>query len=154
MRVCSKAGCTRPAVSTLTYDYGNQSVVLGPAASVHDPHALDLCEHHAERLTVPKGWEVIRLQSRFEPPAPSADDLSALVDIVREASASTENSHSPAQSPSAWERQETRDIDSEEDSRAPLRAGRFSVIPGEGAAPKPTSAQSRLHSQRGPLQES
>jgi hypothetical protein len=56
--------------------------VLGPLAAYVDPHSWDLCEMHAARLVVPRGWDVVRL-----PPDPAqerADDLEALANIVRE----------------------------------------------------------------------
>ena len=59
-RLCSKVGCAREAVSTLTYDYGDQMVVVGPLAGERDPHAHDLCAIHTDRLSVPKGWVVVR----------------------------------------------------------------------------------------------
>jgi hypothetical protein len=59
-RICSKVGCTREAVSTLSYDYGDQMAVLGPLGLTRDPHTYDLCSIHSERLSVPKGWQVIR----------------------------------------------------------------------------------------------
>ena len=40
---------------------------------------------HAERLTAPRGWEVVRLAPDLAPPRPSDDDLLALADAVREA---------------------------------------------------------------------
>jgi hypothetical protein len=36
-------------------------------------------------LTVPRGWEVVRLSPDLEPPGPTHDDLLALADAVREA---------------------------------------------------------------------
>jgi hypothetical protein len=33
---------------------------LGPLGGGTDPHAHDLCAIHTERLSVPKGWVVIR----------------------------------------------------------------------------------------------
>jgi len=59
-RVCSKVGCAREAVSTLTYDYGDQMAALGPLGAGGDPHAHDLCAIHTDRLSVPKGWVVVR----------------------------------------------------------------------------------------------
>jgi len=59
-RLCSKVGCAREAVATLTYDYGDQMAALGPLGAENDPHAHDLCAIHAERLSVPAGWIVIR----------------------------------------------------------------------------------------------
>lgn len=73
-------------MATLTYDYSDSTVVLGPLSTAAEPHAYDLCEVHAQRLTVPRGWQVVRLTTEFEPAPPSYDDLSALADAVREAS--------------------------------------------------------------------
>ena len=84
-RHCSKPGCARPAVATLTYDYADSTAVLGPLATVAEPHAYDLCDLHAQTLTAPRGWQVVRLQTSFDPAPPSPDDLLALVDAVREA---------------------------------------------------------------------
>ncbi len=85
MRFCSKPGCTGHAVGTLTYDYQNSTVVLGPLATSAEPHSYDMCERHLTQLTVPKGWDVIRLDINYEQAAPSEDDLMALVEAVREA---------------------------------------------------------------------
>lgn len=59
-RLCSKVGCAREAVTTLTYDYGDQMAVLGPLGAGNDPHAHDLCAIHTGRMSVPKGWVVVR----------------------------------------------------------------------------------------------
>lgn len=85
LRRCSRTGCTRPAVATLTYAYSDLTAVVGPLASFAEPHSYDLCEEHAVRLTVPRGWEVVRHSGEFPAPIPHADDLEALADAVREA---------------------------------------------------------------------
>nr|WP_201469377.1 DUF3499 family protein [Microbacterium hydrocarbonoxydans] len=59
-RLCSKVGCGREAVATLTYDYGDQMAALGPLGIANHPHAHDLCSPHSDRLSVPAGWMVIR----------------------------------------------------------------------------------------------
>jgi len=59
-RLCSKVGCAREAVTTLTYDYGDQMAAVGPLGGGNDPHAHDLCAIHTDRLSVPKGWVVVR----------------------------------------------------------------------------------------------
>lgn len=84
VRVCTKPGCTRGAVATLTYDYHDSTAVLGPLATSAQPHTYDLCDHHAENLTVPRGWQVVRLQTRFDPAPPSSEDLLALVEVIRD----------------------------------------------------------------------
>jgi hypothetical protein len=58
--------------------------VLGPLAAYVEPHCYDLCAKHAERLTVPRGWDVVRLPG--DPVQQSVDDLEALANAVREVS--------------------------------------------------------------------
>jgi hypothetical protein len=72
-------------VATLTYVYSDSTAVLGPLARLAEPHSYDLCADHAERLTAPRGWEVVRLTPDFVEVGPSHDDLLALADAVREA---------------------------------------------------------------------
>jgi len=72
-------------MATLTYVYADQTAVLGPLATYAEPHAYDLCELHAQRLSAPRGWEVIRLASDPSALLPTEDDLLALADAVREA---------------------------------------------------------------------
>jgi hypothetical protein len=72
-------------VATLTYVYSDQTAVLGPLATFAEPHAYDLCEAHSERLSAPRGWEVLRLAPDPNALGPSSDDLLALADAVREA---------------------------------------------------------------------
>jgi hypothetical protein len=72
-------------VATLTYVYADQTAVLGPLATYAEPHAYDLCAFHSERLSAPRGWEVVRLALGSQEPQPSEDDLLALADAVREA---------------------------------------------------------------------
>jgi hypothetical protein len=81
-RCCSRTACKQPPVYTLTYVYKDSTAVLGPLAGYVDPHSWDLCDMHAARLVVPRGWDVVRL-----PPDPAqerADDLEALANIVRD----------------------------------------------------------------------
>ena len=86
LRRCSRTACGRSAATTLTYVYADQTAVLGPLATYAEPHAYDLCELHSERLSAPRGWEVVRL-AHDDPQGPSVDDLLALADAVREAGA-------------------------------------------------------------------
>jgi len=84
-RRCSRTACGRAAVNTLTYVYADQTAVLGPLATYAEPHAYDLCELHSERLSAPRGWEVLRLANDTAALGPTQDDLLALADAVREA---------------------------------------------------------------------
>jgi hypothetical protein len=72
-------------VATLTYVYADSTAVVGPLATYAEPHSYDLCDEHADRLTAPRGWEVVRLDLDAAGPVPSVDDLAALADAVREA---------------------------------------------------------------------
>ncbi|MER0244748.1 DUF3499 domain-containing protein [Streptomyces sp. HSW2009] len=85
VRRCSRTACGRPAVATLTYVYADSTAVLGPLATYAEPHCYDLCSEHSERLTAPRGWEVVRLAVDAGPTRPSGDDLEALANAVREA---------------------------------------------------------------------
>src|ERR687898_3096817 len=85
VRRCSRTACGRPAVATLTYVYADSTAVLGPLATYAEPHCYDLCAEHSERLTAPRGWEVVRLADASGPARPSGDDLEALATAEREA---------------------------------------------------------------------
>ncbi|MFF4649610.1 DUF3499 domain-containing protein [Streptomyces sp. NPDC001380] len=85
VRRCSRTACGRPAVATLTYVYADSTAVLGPLATYAEPHCYDLCAEHSERLTAPRGWDVVRLAVDAGPARPSSDDLEALANAVREA---------------------------------------------------------------------
>jgi hypothetical protein len=65
--------------------YRDQTAVVGPLATYAEPHTYDLCADHAERLTAPRGWEIVRLAGEYVEPEPSHDDLLALANAVREA---------------------------------------------------------------------
>jgi hypothetical protein len=57
-RHCTRTGCASPAVATLTYQYARQLVWLDPLVAERDPHAYDLCDRHAARVSVPNGWRL------------------------------------------------------------------------------------------------
>jgi hypothetical protein len=82
-RRCSRPACQRVAVHTLTYVYRDSTAVLGPLAAYVEPHCYDLCAAHADRMTVPRGWEVVRLPDG--PAEEQEDDLEALANAVMEA---------------------------------------------------------------------
>lgn len=82
-------------MATLTYVYSDQTAVLGPLATYAEPHAYDLCEAHSERLSAPRGWEVMRLAPDPDAVGPSSDDLLALADAVREAARPPEHDADP-----------------------------------------------------------
>jgi hypothetical protein len=100
-RPCSRVSCRAAATMTLTYIYADSRAVLGPIATFSEPHAYDLCERHAARLTVPNGWTVEREAISSEGVGPSDDDLMAIADAVREVARSHQESATPDSTPSA-----------------------------------------------------
>jgi len=120
VRRCSRTACGRPAVNTLTYVYADQTAVLGPLATYAEPHAYDLCELHSERLSAPRGWEVLRLATNTVAPGPSSDDLLALADAVREAAR-----------PAPQQQQQQRLAPAEEGGREIGRRGHLRVLSSE-----------------------
>ncbi len=83
-RRCSKTSCNQRAVATLTYVYADSTAVLGPLATFAEPHCYDLCEDHSKKLTAPRGWDVLRLETSAETLKPALDDIEALANAVRE----------------------------------------------------------------------
>lgn len=63
-RQCSRTGCALPAVATLEYHYGRSQVWIHDLAAEREPHAYDLCDRHASRLSVPNGWRLEDRRSR------------------------------------------------------------------------------------------
>lgn len=96
--------------------YADQTAVLGPLATYAEPHAYDLCAFHADRLSAPRGWEVLRLASDLPEAGPTTDDLLALADAVREA---------------AREPERTVPLHSTDDPAKGQRRGHLRVLPNE-----------------------
>ncbi|AKK02525.1 DUF3499 domain-containing protein [Corynebacterium epidermidicanis] len=88
-RRCSRPGCGKPAVATLTYAYAESTAVIGPLAPNSEPHSWDLCLEHAEKITAPLGWELVRVGSDLDDADWDDDDLTALAEAVREAGTKT-----------------------------------------------------------------
>jgi hypothetical protein len=82
-RRCCRPGCPHYAVATLTFVYSDSTAVVGPLATVSEPHSWDLCVAHAARITAPRGWELVRHAGPL-PSNPDEDDLIALAEAVRE----------------------------------------------------------------------
>lgn len=116
-RGCSRATCRAMATMTLTYIYADSTAVLGPLATFAEPHAYDLCEFHARKLTVPNGWSVIKEEISQSGSGPTDDDLMAIADAVREAAATLP---------------QNSDVESEQDQSARhigVRRGHLRAIP-------------------------
>lgn len=69
----------------MTYVYADCTAVLGPLATYAEPHCYDLCQQHSERMTAPKGWDIVRLEPDPDALRPSSEDIEALANAVREA---------------------------------------------------------------------
>lgn len=126
-RRCSRPSCDRHAVSTLTYVYADSVAVLGPLATASEPHSYDLCQVHGDRLTAPRGWEVVRIEVDAADLGPSEDDLEALANAVREAGAT------PAPAASLF--------DEDEDDRLPGAVGAEGLRRHLWALPTSASAE-------------
>lgn len=134
VRQCSKTSCNRASVATLTYVYADSTAVLGPLAVSAEPHTYDLCEVHAERLTAPRGWDVVRLVSDLEPAGPSTDDIDALASAVREA-ASRPHDRYPAERAAVAYRSEPRSLTEGHhppDATSGRQRGHLRVVRGQG----------------------
>jgi hypothetical protein len=83
-RRCCRPGCPHYAVATLTFVYSDSTAVVGPLATVREPHSWDLCVGHAGRITAPRGWELVRHAGPLPTHPDEDDELVALADAVRE----------------------------------------------------------------------
>lgn len=99
-----------------------------------EPHSYDLCAPHADTVTPPRGWEVMRLAYPSAPAEPQ-DDLLALADAVRPSAGSGRTSE---------RRRAGEDSDEETGAHAPgslpTRESRARIEP-----PTPESALTRGH---------
>ncbi|MDR6939267.1 DUF3499 family protein [Arcanobacterium hippocoleae] len=70
----------------MTSSYAQATAVIGPLSPTPQAGTFDFCAEHALSVTVPIGWQLVRLVTEFAPAEPSHDDLTALADAIREAS--------------------------------------------------------------------
>ena len=135
-RCCSRTACKQTPVYTLTYVYKDSTAVLGPLAAYVDPHSWDLCEMHAARLVVPRGWDVVRL-----PPDPAqerADDLEALANIVRDVSRAE---RAAASRPAAQQYPAAQPYPGAQPRQAAASARQAPPAPRQGSQPRPAAAE-------------
>lgn len=59
-RLCARVGCGVVAAHTLTADYTERIMAVGPLSPVRMPPALDLCARHGAALRPPKGWQLLK----------------------------------------------------------------------------------------------
>ncbi|NDZ93918.1 DUF3499 domain-containing protein [Streptomyces sp. SID6673] len=144
-RQCCRPGCARSAVATLTFVYSESTAVIGPLASSAEPHSWDLCDDHARRITVPRGWEMLRSERGFSAPVAEDYELTALAEAVREVGGAGRVD------PSRWP-----DLFDGSDDVAPGRRGSQgshpdASSPGEDAATRPPQSARPRPGRRGHL---
>jgi hypothetical protein len=67
-RSCARPGCATSAVATFGYEYASSTVWLDDLAPEPHPAVYDVCDRHADALTVPNGWHLVdRRGAAIEP---------------------------------------------------------------------------------------
>jgi hypothetical protein len=56
-RHCVRPGCGAIAEATLTYHYASRTAWLDDLDGETEPATYELCTQHADRFTVPLGWD-------------------------------------------------------------------------------------------------
>lgn len=57
-RRCARPDCHQVAATTLAYEYETSTVWLAPLSDEDHPMTHDMCEAHADRMSVPRGWQL------------------------------------------------------------------------------------------------
>lgn len=65
-RTCARPRCSEDASATLTYAYDECTVWLDSLSSEDHPMTHDMCDVHAESLSVPLGWDLSDRRSARE----------------------------------------------------------------------------------------
>ncbi len=87
-RICSRPGCAETATATFAYDLVALRVWLGDLVEDRRPFGHDLCDTHADRLSVPKGWALTDQRREPTPVAPIDASSPMLARAFRAAKAS------------------------------------------------------------------
>ena len=77
-RQCVRPGCGVVAEATLTYHYASRTAWLDDLEGDPDPATYELCTQHADRFTVPVGWNREDRRTSDAPvpqPVPTAEEL-------------------------------------------------------------------------------
>ncbi len=90
MRTCSKTGCRWPAAASLSFRYATRDAWLSDLGEDH-PATYDLCPHHAEAQTAPRGWTLADVRTLKEARRePSAAEIAERAAVLRSAAPSQE----------------------------------------------------------------
>ncbi len=57
-RRCARPDCHDLAATTLSYEYGTSTVWITNLSGEAHPMTHDLCPRHADRMSVPVGWQL------------------------------------------------------------------------------------------------
>jgi hypothetical protein len=57
-RRCARPDCSQAATTTLSYEYETSTVWLTHLTDEAHPMTHDMCEAHADRMSVPRGWQL------------------------------------------------------------------------------------------------
>lgn len=87
-RICSRPGCAESATATFAYDLVARRVWLGDLVEDRRSVGHDLCETHADRLSVPGGWTFTDQRREQTPVAPIEASSPMLARAFRAAKAS------------------------------------------------------------------
>ena len=77
-RHCVRPGCGAIAEATLTYHYASRTAWLDDFEDEPDPSTYELCGLHADRFTVPLGWNREDRRATGDPipqPLPTREEL-------------------------------------------------------------------------------
>ncbi|MDR0784080.1 MAG: DUF3499 domain-containing protein [Propionibacteriaceae bacterium] len=79
---CSRPGCSDRAVAQVDYAYRDLEVEIRPVTHDPDPNAQQLCQAHLDRLSLPKGWRLIKRQRPLAATM-TERDIAALAQEIR-----------------------------------------------------------------------
>ncbi|MBV8160344.1 MAG: DUF3499 family protein [Acidimicrobiia bacterium] len=77
-RQCVRPGCAEIAEAELTYHYASRTAWLDDLEADPDPSTYELCTQHADRFTVPLGWNREDRRTSHAPlpyPLPTVEEL-------------------------------------------------------------------------------
>lgn len=63
---CDRPDCSRPASTSLSYRHEDKAVWIGALTPEDEPQHR-MCGPHADRLRVPRGWDLIDLRAVAAP---------------------------------------------------------------------------------------
>ena len=103
-RSCARPACSGSATTTLSYDYAHATVWIELLHPEGHPMHHDLCERHAARLSVPRGWTLVDGRAEVLPsttsPVPGGEPASPVPDAWDPSGSATRRGDRPPGHPS------------------------------------------------------